>query len=164
MQNNNGKDLTLWRQSGELDQEPALGAHLETCRFVYRHHGLYVGAGTVVHYSGFGSTWRSGSVKEVTLSEFAMGHPIRIVDHPNSAYSPQEVVDRARSRIGEDNYHLLTNNCEHFCTWCVYGLSRSAQVEGPLARAFCTLSRAARVLRGAPPTLAGSITPIWTSP
>jgi Lecithin retinol acyltransferase len=38
-------------------------------------------------------------------------------------------VRRARSRIGEDDYRLLTNNCEHFCNWCLCGVSRSAQVE-----------------------------------
>jgi hypothetical protein len=44
-----------------------------------------------------------------------------------------EVVRRARSRIGEDNYRLLTNNCEHFCEWCLRGEPRSYQVEARLA-------------------------------
>jgi len=30
------------------------------------------------------------------------------------------------------DYRLLTNNCEHFCNWCLSGVSRSAQVEGRL--------------------------------
>jgi Lecithin retinol acyltransferase len=33
-------------------------------------------------------------------------------------------------RLGESDYRLLTNNCEHFCNWCLSGVSRSAQVEG----------------------------------
>jgi hypothetical protein len=44
-------------------------------------------------------------------------------------YSPKEIVRRARSRIGENDYRLLTNNCEHFCNWCLYGVNRSAQVK-----------------------------------
>jgi len=36
---------------------------------------------------------------------------------------------RARSRLGENDYRLLTNNCEHFYNWCLSGVSRSAQVE-----------------------------------
>jgi hypothetical protein len=35
----------------------------------------------------------------------------------------------ARARIGENEYRVLTNNCEHFCNWCVCGAGRSAQAE-----------------------------------
>jgi len=38
-------------------------------------------------------------------------------------------VRRARSRLGERRYHLLRNNCEHFCNWCQLGECRSEQVE-----------------------------------
>jgi hypothetical protein len=39
------------------------------------------------------------------------------------------VVARARSRLGEERYRTLSNNCEHFCTWCIHGENRSCQVE-----------------------------------
>jgi hypothetical protein len=45
-----------------------------------------------------------------------------------------EVVRRARLRLGENRYHLLTNNCEHFCEWCIRGESRSLQVDKLRAR------------------------------
>jgi hypothetical protein len=45
-----------------------------------------------------------------------------------------EVVRRARSRLGEDRYHVLTNNCEHFCEWCVHGQNRSYQVDALVSR------------------------------
>jgi Lecithin retinol acyltransferase len=54
------------------------------------------------------------------------------VNHLESHYSPEEIVRRARSRLGESDYRLLTNNCEHFCNWCLSGVSRSAQVKGRL--------------------------------
>ncbi|MNI67039.1 NC domain protein [compost metagenome] len=38
------------------------------------------------------------------------------------------MVKRALSRMGENRYRVLTNNCEHFCNWCLYGRSTSAQV------------------------------------
>lgn len=44
-------------------------------------------------------------------------------------YSPEETVKRARSRLGEKNYNLLLNNCEHFVIWCKTGLSKSYQIE-----------------------------------
>jgi hypothetical protein len=39
------------------------------------------------------------------------------------------VLERARSRLDERSYRILTNNCEHFCTWALRGESCSAQVE-----------------------------------
>jgi hypothetical protein len=111
------------------DSEPPLGAHLITSRRGYSHHGVYVGRGRVVHYSGLSRRWQSGPVEEVSLSRFINGRPLRIVDHPDPRYSPGEIVRRARSRLGENDYRLLTNNCEHFCNWCLSGVSRSAQVE-----------------------------------
>jgi hypothetical protein len=118
-----------WRWPSGLEREPPLGAHLTTSRRGYTHHGVYIGHGRVVHYSGLSGFWQCGPVEEVPLSRFAVGHSVQIIDHDRSAYSPEEIVRRARSRIGEDDYRLLTNNCEHFCNWCLCGVSRSAQVE-----------------------------------
>jgi len=110
-------------------REPPLGAHLKTSRRGYTHHGIYVGHDRVVHYSGLSGFWHCGPVEEVSLSRFAVGRPIQVVNRDRASYSPQEIVRRARSRIGESDYRLLTNNCEHFCNWCVSGVSRSAQAE-----------------------------------
>lgn len=44
-------------------------------------------------------------------------------------YSPKETVERALSKIGEDKYNLLLNNCEHFAIWCKTGVSESYQVK-----------------------------------
>lgn len=119
-----------------LEQELPLGAHLTTARRGYNHHGVYVGRGRVVHYSGLSGLWQCGPVEEVSLSRFVNGHPVRIIDHLESQYSPEEIVWRARSRLGENDYRLLTNNCEHFCNWCLSGISRSAQVERRLQLPF----------------------------
>ena len=35
------------------------------------------------------------------------------------------VLSRAQSRIGEEKYNLLTNNCEHFAMWCITGRSEA---------------------------------------
>jgi hypothetical protein len=114
-------------------QEPPLGAHLTSTRRGYWHHGVYVGNGRVVHYSGLsGRFWQCGPVEQVSLSRFANGHAVWIVEHPKSRYSSEEIVRRARSRLGENDYRLLTNNCEHFCNWCRSGVSHSAQVQRPL--------------------------------
>ena len=44
------------------------------------------------------------------------------------------VVRRARLRLGENRYHLLTNNCEHCCEWFIRGEHRSHQVDELSAR------------------------------
>jgi hypothetical protein len=41
---------------------------------------------------------------------------------------------RARSRLGENRYDIFRNNCEHFCEWCLSGVSRSRQLESLPAR------------------------------
>lgn len=47
-------------------------------------------------------------------------------------YTPKETIERAKSRIGESDYNLITNNCEHFALWCKTGISESHQISGLL--------------------------------
>ena len=49
-------------------------------------------------------------------------------------YSPEETVARAESRLGERDYNIATNNCEHFAIWCKTGVSESTQVENFLKK------------------------------
>jgi len=115
------------------DAEPPIGAHIVTPRRTYTHHGIYVGQGRVVQYGGLVRGLRRGPVEEVSLSRFAQGRLIWIRMTESSWLDPDEVVRRARERLGEDRYHVLTNNCEHLCEWCVRGEHRSYQVDQLLA-------------------------------
>ena len=110
-----------------------LGAHLVTPRRGYTHHGIYVGGEEVVHYMGLSSTLRRGPVAKVTLEQFASGHVVSIEPEAGAAYTALEIVARAQSRLGEDRYSVLSNNCEHFCAWCAHGVARSSQVDRLLA-------------------------------
>jgi hypothetical protein len=115
-------------------QEPPLGSHLVTPRRGYLHHGIYVGDGRVVHYAGLAGGLHRGPVEEVPMARFTRGHPVWVKSHAPSNFDSREVIRRARSRVGEDGYRLLTNNCEHFCEWCVRGEHRSYQVDALLSR------------------------------
>ena len=115
------------------DQEPPLGSHLVTPRRGYLHHGIYTGDRKVVHYSGLAQGLRRGPVEEVALIHFACGQRIWVRTGAASDFDVREVIRRARSRVGENCYRLLTNNCEHFCEWCLRGKARSLQVEAWLA-------------------------------
>ena len=113
--------------------EPPLGAHIVTPRRGYTHHGIYVGGDGVVQYGGLSWGLRRGVVEEVHLSQFAQGHSVWVRVTGSSWFDQHEVVRRARMRLGEDRYSVLTNNCEHFCEWCVRGEHRSYQVDEQFA-------------------------------
>ena len=111
------------------NEEPPLGAHLVTPRLGFAHHGIYVGGDRVVHYGVPVYQLPRGPVEEVSLARFKQGHAVWIRFHLAVAFAPQEVIRRARSRLGEDRYRLLSNNCEHFCEWCLHDEHRSYQIE-----------------------------------
>jgi hypothetical protein len=104
-------------------QEPPIGAHLISSRGLYMHHGICVGEGRVIHYAGLSSGLRRGPVEEVSLEEFARGHVV-LVRPDIPLFERNEVVRRAQIRLGESQYRLLTNNCIHFCKWCLFGSKR----------------------------------------
>jgi hypothetical protein len=112
--------------------ELPLGAHLVTGRHGYVHHGIYAGRGRVIHYAGFARELRAGPVEETSLEAFAAGCAVAVRLEPCARFVGVEAVARARSRLGENRYRLLSNNCEHFCSWCLSGESRSEQVEACL--------------------------------
>ena len=140
-----------------VNEEPPLGAHLVTPRFTYAHHGVYVGRGTVVHYAAFAKHWR-GPVEETSLTRFADGHPMWVRPARPTGLPCEEIVRRARSRLGEDRYRFLSNNCEHLSEWCVNGEHRSSQVERllkPLRRVARALNDLTRLLRATAPERSG---------
>ena len=89
---------------------------------LFLHHGIDRGDGTVAHYLEGREILRS------SLEEFSRGQDVSFVSHEQA--SPAGVtLRRAMRRIGEQNYNLLFNNCEHFANWCKTGRHRSGQVE-----------------------------------
>jgi len=115
------------------EEEPPVGSHLITPRRGFSHHGIYVGHGNVVHYKSAICKLRRGPVEEVPLTSFALRRDVWVRTHAAPHFDLSEVARRARSRLGEDHYRLLSNNCEHLCEWCVQDASRSHQVDRVLA-------------------------------
>ncbi len=83
----------------------------------------------VIHYAGLARGIESGPVEEVSLARFANARPVMIRCRGTIPFEVTEIVRRARSRLGENRYRLLSNNCEHFSEWAQFGLSRSTQVD-----------------------------------
>jgi hypothetical protein len=119
---------------------PDRGSHLVTPRIGYTHHGIYVGAGYVIQYSGFSgesfnthdivaiNQQKRSPIEVVSLNDFTQGERYWIEDHPYTKFTREEIVQRAYSRVKEQKYNLVFNNCEHFANWCVYGVEHSHQV------------------------------------
>ena len=114
-------------------ERPPLGSHLVTPRRGFAHHGIYVGGGNVVHYKSVVRHLRRVPVEEVSLTSFAQGRDIWVRAHGEPRFDGTEVTRRARSRLGENRYRIFSNNCEHFCEWCLRDEHRSDQVENLLS-------------------------------
>lgn len=83
----------------------------------------------VIHFSHNG-TGRC-TITEDSLEDFMKSFPTwRIVNVPTSAEHSKDVLERARSRIGEQDYNLAFKNCEHFANWCFEETESSSQVRG----------------------------------
>jgi hypothetical protein len=123
------------------------GCRLSVRRRAYFHHGIYVGNGKMIHYAGW-FRGAGGLVEEITLEQFTEGRPYRIGRMPPDPSEGEKIVWRARSRLGEQCYRLLRNNCEHFCNWCQLGECRSEQVEALLKPALLLMGILQLVRRG----------------
>lgn len=63
-----------------------------------------------------------------SLDKFSRGKKIQIRQYEHPKYSGRSIVKRMRTRMHENNYHLIMNNCEHLCTWAITGVESSPQV------------------------------------
>ena len=92
---------------------------------VYKHYGIDCGDGTVIHYRK-----PSETIEQTSLATFSRGNPVYVAEYGDGfGYIPDVVVERAKSRLGEQEYNLLFNNCEHLTNWCKTGISDSKQVK-----------------------------------
>ena len=133
---------------------PKIGDHIFVDRSVfgiklYEHHGIYVGDDMVVHYNGLarGIVFEKSCFEEIlsnvvpldkrnvakvemtSLEEFTSGDILQIKKHANAPFSGVDIALRAKERIGEQKYNLIINNCEHFCSECIFGEHVSEQVQ-----------------------------------
>ena len=80
----------------------------------YSHHGIYEGYGSVIEYDG-------NRIKRTTLEKFLGSSHYLYRVNSEATYSPDEIVRRAKSRIGENKYSVTGNNCDQFARWCRSG-------------------------------------------
>lgn len=101
----------------------------------------------VIHYSqtggeglgslnsfGFGGGDRAAAeVIEETVF-ISKDNQIELLEYADDVkcFSAQESIQRARDRLKESKYNLLTNNCECFVNWAITDEATSNQVQGGL--------------------------------
>ena len=112
----------------------ARGDHIKVRRRggLYSHHGIDMGDGTVIHFSGEPFRRDEATICRVTLAEFLAGGRMIVVRHRGAENAPDEVASAAEAALARQKYCLWRNNCEHFATACKTGRRRSRQVRRAL--------------------------------
>ncbi|MFC8664309.1 lecithin retinol acyltransferase family protein [Streptomyces sp. NPDC057199] len=126
--------LRTWqRMKGDGRSKPevgmARGDHYEVIRFGYRHHGIDIGDGTVVHFTGEPLRKSQATVQRTSWDDFARGDPHVVVTYDGWTWTPDHVCLRALRMVGVTGYQLMRNNCEHFASFCKAGSWRSLQID-----------------------------------
>ena len=122
------------------------GDHITFPRIGYWHHAIveYIdrknGKIGVIHYNktreGFiqdviSSPKRGGGKASVVKDTYEFKkEPVYLMIHKHQrCLDPETVVLIAQIRVGESEYDLVSNNCEHFAMECKTGVSSSYQVQ-----------------------------------
>ena len=101
---------------------------------LYKHYGVYIGHGQVIHFSGEEGHEIDASrakIIQTSLQGFLKGGQLRIqsdIGRPEPL-PKAEIVRRAKSQLEKCDYDLWKNNCEHFANWCRYGEKKSVRVD-----------------------------------
>jgi hypothetical protein len=110
------------------------GDHIFCGRVGYQHHGIYCGDNKVIHYSGEKLAKENAFIRISSLCEFSSGKTVRVRQY-DVRHNPDETINRAESRLGDAEYDLISNNCEHFARWCITGDHCSEQIRDAVATA-----------------------------
>ena len=115
--------------------DPYPGAHIRTKMGEIYHHGIYIGNDEVVQFgmpSEMMQAHKKIKVLRSNMKDFLDGFlEVRVYTKKElkEKRSDEEIVRIALLRVGEGNYNLLKNNCEHFAYECTFGVKKSDQVD-----------------------------------
>ncbi|OON96139.1 MAG: NC domain protein [Candidatus Epulonipiscioides saccharophilum] len=116
---------------------PKKGDHIRVKRGVYSHHGVYVSDDEVIHFAGVDDDnvldWANNEVIKTDLKQFLRGGILEVKEYTDEElddlYPVEQIVAYARTCLGDKEYNLAFNNCEHFANMCTLGRFRSRQIE-----------------------------------
>ncbi len=96
------------------------------------HYVIYLGVGSDGEHK-FIANYTSGIrfLSYLLIFDYLRSYvPIKLNRFVGDDNQRQWAVTRALSRLNENSYHLILNNCEHFKNYVHYGVEKSEQVEG----------------------------------
>ena len=110
------------------ENAPAYGDMIRTKVQFYHHYGIFVSEDQVIQFGLPDDPMRAADqikVIETDIQTFLMGGELEVAvmdrEERKTMFPPDEIVDRARQRLGEGGYDILHNNCEHFVNECIFG-------------------------------------------
>lgn len=118
--------------------QPKRGDHIRVQRSsLYSHHGVYISDEEVIHFTGTDDDsvldWSQCEVICTDIAEFLRGGTAEVKiysdDELTDLYPVEHIAAYARACLGDKDYNLIFNNCEHFANVCTLGRFRSIQVE-----------------------------------
>ena len=117
-------------------KQPSVGDMIRVGLNGIYHYGVFISNDEVIQF-GLPPVARMGlngddiEVCASDMATFLSGGCLEVAEfdqaEKNKNRHPDEVVDYARSRIGEGGYNILYNNCEHFAYDCVTGKPHCSQ-------------------------------------
>ena len=117
---------------------PSPGDIVVTDRGLYKHYGVYIDRGQVIHFAGpkgHETDPNLATIIHTSIDDFHKGDDLFIerdsADFIYKPFPPKEIIKRAKSKLvtGWGKYNLEDHNCEHFANWCKYDVEFSRQVE-----------------------------------
>lgn len=111
-----------------VEKTPVYGDMIRTKVRFYHHYGIFVSEEEVIQFGLPDDPMRPADQVKILssdMSAFLQGGEVEVAvpDHATRRQmrSPEQIVELARSRLGEGGYDILHNNCEHFANECVFG-------------------------------------------
>lgn len=111
-----------------VEKTPVYGDMIRTKVRFYHHYGIFVSEEEVIQFGLPDDPMRPADQVKVLSSDmaaFLQGGEVEVAvpDHATRRQMrrPEQIVELARSRLGEGGYDILHNNCEHFANECVFG-------------------------------------------
>ena len=111
----------------EADLLPGDHIYVKRTTRHYKHHGIYIGQGKVIHVSGSIREKRDPEVRETDLSTFLNGGILRRRVYKRRLPA-SETIRIAKKQLRDTRFSIIRNNCEHFATFCATGRKKSRQV------------------------------------
>ncbi|WP_373480900.1 lecithin retinol acyltransferase family protein [Geminocystis sp.] len=96
--------------------------------FPITHHGIDCGNALVIEFGKKQGSKDKCIVTITTLNDFYANRKVSVKPY-GKCDCANIVIDRARKMLGQENYNLFTNNCEHLATYCKTGIKHSEQVK-----------------------------------